>query len=840
VLSFGKGLFAASRDEDSGNCEKAEPLLETPSPIIDEIAFVGLRRIAPTAVEAQISTRAGTPLDCLQVQSDVKALGRLGWFHEIVVKTQLVVAAVSASEEKVQHVRLVFRVEENPYLVRVEYSGSRLLSRSQIEKLLAERKLSPRFGEPANDFKLDHIARVIESALAELGHTESLVRMGRQESSNGTVAIRYEINDGPHLPVGRIDFAGHPELSARVVRREMHRTAPGGLLASWRGKGVFTREGFEEDRSKVLTFYRNNGFPEARIGNARTSIYEKTSSRWIPWPFHKTVQRLAVHVPIEAGPRYRVESVAIAPELAGAGGKHVRKVLAFSEAQARSPYSEKAIDDLRHAWLVASHPKHPQQQDSLLASIEASRTFDSGTHEVRVSIRPTGAPLLLVRRIEFRGEHRFSDRYLRRRIGLQEGQPFDERGLENGLARLTKTGYFHQIHKEDIQVEKNDVAHTADVTIRVSEAGQQRAAFSAGQGQFGNTLGIAYSVFDLLRREELLSAQIEGGPDSLQVILGLVLEGFLRSRSSLAISLFDNVLRPRFASSPKGPFYTSQSEGLNAGWSYALTPANTLSANYALSRSNTDYWFVLPPSLTGLPSPNLVTATSSSAIDVVLDHDPGSNRIVVANSISGGALGGTENIVRSNEQFARILPDPFFPPLSKVTPLPTSVTFGAAGSYQGDMPLYARLFSGDAQVRGLGSGELGPYVVTPASSPNGTQTYAALPAGANVVTTANVEYRVPLGGSAQAAGFFDLGSGWLLPNWLGKTRPVLLDSTNGVLHGSLGIELRWTIPEIQVPMRTYAAVNVLRLNRFLALPDGSLFHAHNKLFALGWALGSLF
>jgi hypothetical protein len=109
-----------------------------------------------------------------------------------------------------------------------------------------------------------------------------------------------------------------------------------------------------------------------------------------------------------------------------------------------------------------------------------------------------------------------------------------------------------------------------------------------------------------------------------------------------------------------------------------------------------------------------------------------------------------------------------------------------------------------------------------------------------VVSAANAEYRVPLGGGTQAAGFFDLGSGWLLPNWLGKARPTLLDSTNGILHGSIGIEFRWTVPEIQVPVRAYYAVNILRLNRLLPLPDGSLFHAHNRLFAFGWALGTLF
>jgi outer membrane protein assembly factor BamA len=316
-----------------------------------------------------------------------------------------------------------------------------------------------------------------------------------------------------------------------------------------------------------------------------------------------------------------------------------------------------------------------------------------------------------------------------------------------------------------------------------------------------------------------------------------VMEGFLGSRSSLAFSIFDNVLRPRFASSVKGPFYTSQSEGLNTGWSYPLTKTDSLAVNYSLSHTNTIYSFAPLTSTMALPQSGLRAETSSSAVGLGWTHDAGSDHFSIANSISGGYLGGTENVIRSNEEYSRIFPDPFF---NHQNAWAFRTMFGGVGSYQGNLPLYALLFSGDAQVRGLSSGELGPYASLPSVSSSGYQTYSAQPAGANLVTAANAEYRVPLGGGTQAIGFFDLGSGWMLPNWLGQTRPTLLDSTNGILHGSVGIELQWTVPGIQVPVRAYYAVNVLRLNRFLLLPDGALFHAHNKLFAFGWALGTLF
>jgi outer membrane protein assembly complex protein YaeT len=838
VLFVGGGSQPAYGNEAASSGRDAVPaLLEGAAPIIDEVVFVGLRHIAPEAVQGQISSRAGARLDLKQIESDVKALGRLGWFGEIGVETQLAKNLLLPGDNAAQSIRLVFRVAELPYLTKVEYAESRLLSQAQIETILNDKALTPRLGEPADPSKLVRIANTIQSALTEFGHPQPRVEIHREEFRNGTVHVRFAIHDGPHIPVGRIEFEGHPELSVKLLRHEMRRTAPSAIFASWRGKDAYTRGGFEEDRSRILIYYQDHGYPEARIGAARVSVYETTASKWIPRLFRTSGKRLAVSVPIEAGPLYRVESVGISPELTEASGKRGAKLLAYSKAEVGSAYSARALEDLRHAWLAARTPQHNREEAGTVRTVETSRTLDLETHWVRERIGFSDAPPYIVRRIDFKGLHRFSDRYLRRRIGLEEGRPFDEHALESGLARLTRTGYFHQIKKEDIRVDTDEITRTADVTIRVSEAGQQRASFSGGFGQFGSTIGIAYALFDLLQREELLTTAIDGGPESLEIALGLVMEGFLGSRSSLAFSIFNNVLRPRFTSSAEGPFYTSESAGLNAGWSYHLTNADSLAVNYSLSHTNTVYSFALPASPTGLPASDLRAETSSSAAGLRWTHDAGSDRLSVTNSVSGGWLGGSENVIRSNEEYARIFPDPFF---NHQNAWAFRSTFSGAASYRGDLPLYARLFSGDAQVRGLSSGELGPYAVFPSVASSGNQTYSASPAGANVISAANAEYRVPLDGGAQAAGFFDLGSGWLLRNWLGQTRPALLDSTNGILHGSIGIELRWTVPGIQVPVRAYYAVNVWRLNRFLELPDGSLFHAHNRLFAFGWALGRLF
>jgi outer membrane protein assembly complex protein YaeT len=841
VVCFAAGAGGASakdeasrdvlRDADTSIVEATRPA------IIDDIEFTGLRRVAPEALKAQIASRAGEPLNRARLASDVRVLALLGWFASIRVETEDSLEAPDVNSPRSPGVHLHFYVQENPFLTNVEFDGSQLLSRQQIDKLIADKKIMLKLGEPENPATLHAIAVAIRSALAELGHPEARVEVQRTELRDATVQVRFNISDGPHVTVGRITFEGNIEVSSRLLRRQMRRIRPSALFTDLRGTNAYTREAFAEDRERILAYYQNHGYPEARIGDERIAKYQEFPRKWFPWQRKSTLERLNVRIPIEAGPFYRLESVKASDALAQAATARKVSLVAFSETEPGRVYSARAIENLRRVWQGRVQPKPGRSKEESFQKVEAIRTLDVASCRVRIFLDFSSIPPYRVRRLDFRGMHHFPDRYFRSRIYLREGAAFDDRLLEAGLARLARTGYFKPIKKEDVRVVPDEASHSVDVTIHVEEIGQQRASLVGGRGQFGSTLGIAYTVFNLLDREELISSRIEGGPESVELAIGFAKEGFLGSRGSLALSVFDTLLRPRLSGSVKGPFFKQQTEGVDAAWNYRLSTTNSLSIDYNIARSKTQYSAAIPPNLTGLAVSDATTETSSHAGGLGWTHDTGNERISFADSVSGGWLGSGESVVRSKTEFARVFRDPI---LDHDNSWAFRTSFAGVGSYAGNMPLYARLFSGDEFVRGLRPGALGPEAVVSSVAPTSGTKYSATPAGANLVGAANAEYRVRLASGTEATGFFDLGSGMLLPNWLGQTRPALLSSTNAILHGSTGIQLQWTVPEVGVPLRAYYALNVLRLNRWFSLPDDSLFHAHDRFSAFGWGLGSLF
>jgi len=818
-----------------------EPPVETrnavESPIIHSIELMGLRHIASAAVLAQLSLRPGDPLDAAKLDHDIRTLARLGWFAAIRVEKISGAPLHPQETEKQERLVLAFYFKEEPILSRVEYSGSRLLSRGQIEKLLEEKKLTPGLGKPADPAALQRIAVAIRSTLNELGHPEASVQVRRQLHENKTVNVQFEIADGPHLLVRRVRFEGDPGFSEKLLLAQIQSIAPWEPFASLRGKDAYTQAAFEEDRQRILKYYQDHGYPEARVGSARLNKSAMRSRKWFPFPHRATQTGLVLSIPVQAGPFYRLESIDASLALQQAIGNQSNKPLLLRVAEQGHPFSQQEIDKLRRFYSAHLLSHNSKSDTASFQEVDANPIFDPEKHSVLLKLTLSDSPPYLVHRLEFQGLHKFNDRFVRRRIPLREGHPLDEHALETGLTKLARTGYFKPIRKESIHIQLDDARHTADISIHLEEIGQQRIAFDGGRAQFGCTLGLAYTLFDLFNREELLTAKFEGGPESLQLLLGIAKGGIFGTRGSLALSVFDNVIRPRFAHGVQGPFIASRSEGINIPWTYALANSDSVGVNYTLSRNASDQTFGATPSTTGLPPITLRTLTSSRSFGTAWAHDTGNERILVANSVSGGVLGGDEHMLRSSGEAARIFRDPLFAPSNAWA---FRTTFSVAGSYRGDMPFYSRFFPGDEFVRGLREGELGPLTLTQTTSASGATTYSSSPAGANLISAANAEYRIPFRNGVEASGFFDLGSGWLLPNWLGPTKPTLLSATNGVLHGSTGVQFQWTIPGVQVPFRSYYALNVLRLDRLIPLPDKSLLHARNRFGAFGWGLGWLF
>src|SRR5260370_34910847 len=130
--------------------------------------------------------------------------------------------------------------------------------------------------------------------------------------------------------------------------------------------------------------------------------------------------------------------------------------------------------------------------------------------------------------------------------------------------------------------------------------------------------------------------------------------------------------------------------------------------------------------LNGLIAGDVHAKSSSRSLGFGWTRNSGDEQIVLADSVSGGWLGGSENLVRSKTEYGRIFRDPIF---KSQNAWAFRTTLSGVGSYSGDMPLSARWYSGDEFVRGLRDEGLGrPALLSPSSS-SGSVRCSTAPAG---------------------------------------------------------------------------------------------------------------
>lgn len=815
--------------------------------IIRRIEFHGLQRVSTLTLRKHITSREGEPLDPARVAEDVRALERLGWFENISAEArplQVELASAGVPESlpiESSSLVLAFVVEERPFLSRVEFRGSHVLRREQIDAILAANRITLKLAAPANRTELWHAARVLERGLADLGHPQARVQLRLEPQPTLAVRAVFQIHDGPRVAVTRVEFNGNAAFSDSKLRAQMKHVAPQAFLSGARGKTIYTPERLAEDLESLEGFYRKRGHAEVRFGAPEAKLVERSQRRWFPFPRREKRLAYEISIPVEEGPLYRLEGIDVEgapPRMRAAMEPGLR------ELKLPATFSEKQVERTRDrlAYLAA---RSLATKDAPRPQIDVTPQFNREAGTVRVAFRVRDAEPFIVRRIEFRGHHRFSDRYYRRRVLLREGDPFDAEKLERGLGRLARTGFIRPVRAEDLEIRPDPVTRTVDLTIRFEEIGRQRISLVGGSSALGSTAGLAYTLFDLFGGEELITTHLEGGPGTLQLLLGVAKEGIFGTRASLGMNLFHAVVRPRLpGSSGSERLFTSRNSGLGLSSNVPLTPRDTLGFSFELSRTGTE--FHLPQPIPGVPLDSLQTRSSRRAVGVAWsrESDPRNarrERLDVSASLSGGWLGGDEKLLRSTVEYARLYSDPL---TAGRNAWAWRGYVGGVSSYDGgSLLLHQRLFAGEQLVRGFRSGELAPYTLTTTQSTDGTTTTSAQAGGANLVGVINGEYRVPLdsnGTRAEVAAFFDLGAGWLLPRWLGGAREEVVRNTNGVLRGSAGVELRVNLPVIHQPLRVHYAVNPLRLAQELLLPDGSRFRPSDRRAPLGWALGSFF
>jgi len=665
---------------------------------IVEIRFTGNLRIEDDAIYNVLKNTKGKLFSKKGLSSDIKAIYKMGYFKDVAARV------TGTPEGKV----INFTLEEMPMIVSVSIEGN-----DEIEKEDLEGVISVKEKQILNLSRLKSDIEKIKTLYRNEGYLNAEVKYSVNKNKKGAQIV-FNITENKELCVKKITFEGNRAYTNEELS-DMMETSEWSIFHFITDSGVFNEYKLKQDTSKLMVFYLNNGYVDARIGEPEITHDKK----WI-----------YIKIPVIEGKQFRVGDVKITGDTLTVSRTELMDQLQITE---KDYFDREAIikdiDILTEAC---------NKEGYAYASVVPRTVSRNEKQRIDVTYDIDKGDLVYISRIYITGNTSTRDKVIRRQLAVVEKDLYDSSKVKMSYMRLNRLRYFEEVN---FQTEKGTDEGLMNINVHVRE--KATGMFSVGAG---------YSAIDKM----VLTAQVsEQNLFGRGQTLGLSAY-FGSSKTSYKLSfvepwLFDMPLWSKFElwdMERDYDAYDVHTQGLGATLGYPLFEYVTGYVGYSLTiddisnvESNVSQYIK-----------DQAGETMSSGVTLSLSRNTTDDRMFPSrgssNSVSTEVVG---TIFQGDVSFAKYIADSrwFFP-------MPLDTVFGIHGKIgyiQGlegkEIPVFERFYLGGINsLRGLR--EIGPV---------DSSGYCI---GGETMLNFNAEIVFPLIKDAGLRGviFFDTGNAW--------------------------------------------------------------------------------
>jgi outer membrane protein insertion porin family len=265
------------------------------------------------------------------------------------------------------------------------------------------------------------IAREAARQLEQHGYTNPKIREEITPRGDGSADLHLYVTPGDNIKVKGVTFEGDDRYRNQVKALRPLTILPRvGFFPGWRMLAGYNQDAADSDIARIQSTYLRNGF------------------------LHSTVRPGDVKVDNGSA----TVGIVVSP----------------------GPQTPLPRDFCRN---LLSQRREAQQQGIL----DFTARYDTET-----GLTVERGPAYHVGRIEFQGNHHFSDTTIRRNFVIDEGDVFDELLLRRSVARINRAAMFDPIDEKHVIVHPDPKTGYADITLRVTERKRGRWNLSGPVG----------------------------------------------------------------------------------------------------------------------------------------------------------------------------------------------------------------------------------------------------------------------------------------------------------------------------------------------------------------------
>ncbi len=768
--------------------------------VVSEIRVIGNRRIPKETVLARLFTHIGDTYDPAEVERDFNSLWNTGYFEDVRIER----------EDSPKGVILDIFVREKPTIREINYKGLSSVSQSDVLDRFKKEKVGLSVESQYDPTRIARAVTVLKELLGEHGHQFAIVKTDVKTIPPASVAVNFNIKEGPTVKVGKIQFTGNQHVNSRTLRASMKNLKPIGIPHSIFLENLFARtydaSKLEEDSERVRQAYQSRGYFKAIVGEPATRIHNEAGLSLLTFR-PKKGKRIDIRLPIEEGERYKLGGINFTGVKANVNPKALRAQFAIKDGDYFNTTAiGKGLENLRKAYGTLGYINFVGTPTPRVDEAKKLVFLDIDIDE--------GKPFY-VSRIEFQGNTVTRDPVIRRELMLEEGQIYNSALWEQSLLRLNQLDYFDPLKVEQDSTATQDQENgTVALLLKVHEKGKNSIGLNGGlSGLSGSFLGLNYQTNNFLGLGETLSLQANIGNLSRTLQFGFT-EPYFRNRPltlgfQVFSSKYDYNAAKNYQIQTGGGNIPAAQQSLIQNYNQSTTGL-TVSASYPIRRSfkrvGITYSFnksgitAFSPASTslfqtlafrsGIQGQNALAGIYSSNVSFSFSYNKIGNPYAPREGQELSAVLQLAGIGGNVRYFSPVFEYKHFNAMKGLRPNKEGrnvlgVRFQASyiQGIGGDVaPPFQRFYTGgEADIRGFDIRSGTPYAFIPQrtlfqlTNPDGTTvprdptnptlgtitipipTYGIVSVGGDTSATSNIEYRIPLGGPVALHLFDDFG-----------------------------------------------------------------------------------
>ena len=438
---------------------------------LGEINVTGVKSFSPQTVVAYTGLKKGQRIQIPgeEISATINKLWKLELFSDI----EFFITNIDG-----EVVDLELYIQELPTLSDYTIKG---IKKGKIETIVKDTDIKK--GKKLSKNFLSTTKNYIENKYKKEGFLNTKVTI---DTKADTTAVNNQkmlvsVDRGDRVKVRSITFKGNEVYKSKKLRKKIKNTRlefPGRF---WK-RSKYIEADYEEDLKKLLNFYKEKGYRDARILSDRISIDDN---------------KIDVVINVQEGDKYYFGDVDFI-------GNSV-----YSDAQLRRILGIKSGDTYNGVLLrkrIADQTK-PDGEDltnlyqnngylfSSINPVEVSAANDTINFEIRIT---EGKPAYF-NRISVRGNDRTNDHVIYREIRTRPGELYSKDKVVRSVRELGQLGFFdpEQISPDFKDVDPN--AGTVDIEYGLVEKGASQIELQGGYGGGGfiGTLGLSFNNFSM-------------------------------------------------------------------------------------------------------------------------------------------------------------------------------------------------------------------------------------------------------------------------------------------------------------------------------------------------------